>query len=63
MRMLGKVREKGYSIVPLKLYFKGSLVKVEIGLVKGKHNYDKKQTLISKDLEREKQRALKELSK
>ena len=63
MRMLGKVREKGYSIVPLKLYFQGSLVKVEIGLVKGKHNYDKKQTLISKDLEREKQRTLKELSK
>ena len=63
MRMLGNVREKGYSIVPLKLYFQGSLVKVEIGLVKGKHNYDKKQTLISKDLEREKQRTLKELSK
>ena len=49
--------------MPLKLYFQGSLVKVEIGLVKGKHNYDKKQTLISKDLEREKQRTLKELSK
>ena len=63
MRMLGKVREKGYSIVPLKLYFKNSLVKVEIGLVKGKQNFDKKQSLLNKDLEREKQRALKELSK
>ncbi len=63
MRMLGKVREKGYSIVPLKLYFKNSLVKVEVGLVKGKQNYDKKQSLLNKDLEREKQRALKELSK
>ena len=62
MRILGKVREKGYSLVPLKIYFKGALVKVEVGLVKGKQNYDKKQTLLNKDLERDKQRAIKEFS-
>ena len=60
MRILGKVREKGYSLVPLKIYFKGALVKVEVGLVKGKQNFDKKQTLLNKDLERDKQRAIKE---
>ncbi len=62
MRLLGKVREKGYSLVPLKIYFKQSLVKVEVALVKGKHLYDKKQSLMEKDIERDKQRALKEYS-
>ena len=37
----GKIREKGYTLVPLKVYFKGSLVKVEIGVAKGKKLYDK----------------------
>ncbi len=60
MRILGKVREKGYSLVPTKMYFKDSLVKVEVSLVKGKQNYDKKQSIMNKDLEREKQRAIKE---
>ena len=41
-KMLGKVKEKGMSVVPLKVYFKGSLVKVEIGLAKGKKLYDKR---------------------
>ncbi len=62
MRLLGKVREKGYSVVPLKMYFKDSLVKVEVGLVKGKQNYDKKETLLKKDAERDQQRAIKEYS-
>lgn len=62
MRILGKVREKGYSLVPLKMYFKDALVKVEVGLVKGKQNFDKKQSLLNKDLERDKQRAIKEFS-
>ena len=61
-RMLGKVKEKGYSIVPLKLYFKDSLVKVEVALVKGKRDYDKKETLLKKDADRDLQRTLKELS-
>ena len=62
MRMLGKVKEKGYSIVPLKLYFKDSLVKVEVGLVKGKRDYDKKEALLKKDAERDLQRTMKEYS-
>ena len=60
MRMLGKVKEKGYSMVPLKIYFKDSLVKVEVGLVKGKRDYDKKDTLMKKDAERDLERAIKE---
>ncbi|MDE7454551.1 MAG: SsrA-binding protein SmpB [Clostridia bacterium] len=60
MRMLGKVKEKGYSIVPLKMYFKDSLVKVEVGLVKGKQNYDKKDAILQKDADRAQQRAIKE---
>ncbi|MCH5156728.1 MAG: SsrA-binding protein SmpB [Clostridiales bacterium] len=60
MRMMGKVKEKGYSIVPLKLYFKDSLVKVEVGLVKGKRDYDKKESLLKKDAERDLQRTMKE---
>ena len=62
MRMLGKVKEKGYSIVPLKMYFKESLVKVEVGLVKGKRDYDKKEALLKKDAERDLQRTMKEYS-
>ena len=62
MRLLGKVREKGYSLVPLKIYFKQSLVKVEVALVKGKHLYDKKQSLMEKDIECDEQRALKQNS-
>ena len=61
-RMLGKVKEKGYSIVPLKLYFKDSLVKVEVALVKGKRDYDKKETLLKKDADRDLQRTLKDLA-
>ena len=51
---------KGYTIVPLKVYFKGSLVKVEIGLAKGKKLYDKRETIARRDIEREAQRELKE---
>ena len=61
-RMLGKVKEKGYSIVPLKMYFKDSLVKCEVGLVKGKRDYDKKEALLKKDAERDLQRTMKEYS-
>lgn len=62
MRMLGKVKEKGYAIVPLKLYFKDSLVKVEVALVKGKRDYDKKDAIAKKDSDRDLQRTMKELS-
>lgn len=60
MRILGKVKEKGYTLVPLKIYFKNALVKVEVALVKGKQNYDKKQSIMQKDVERDTQRAIKE---
>lgn len=62
MRILGKVKEKGYSLVPLKIYFVGSLVKVEVALVKGKRDYDKKDSILRKDAERDQQRAIKEYS-
>ena len=45
-KLIGKTKEKGMAIVPLKVYFKGSLVKVEIGLAKGKKLYDKRQDMV-----------------
>ncbi len=59
IKLKSKVNEKGLTLVPLKLYFKESLVKVELGLCQGKHTYDKKQSLKEKDLNREKDRILK----
>lgn len=58
-KMLGKTKEKGMSIVPLKVYFKGSLVKVEVGLAKGKKLYDKRQDIAKKDQKREAERDFK----
>ena len=55
----GKVTEKGYTLVPLKVYLKGSLVKVEIGLARGKKLYDKRQDIAKKDQQREAQRDFK----
>ena len=52
-KMLGKTKEKGMAIVPLKVYFKGSLVKVEIGLARGKKLYDKRNDIAKKDQQRE----------
>lgn len=58
-KMLGKTKEKGVAVVPLKVYFKGSLVKIEIGLAKGKKLYDKRQDIAKKDQQREAQRDFK----
>ena len=58
-KLLGKTKEKGIAIVPLKVYFKGSLVKVEIGLAKGKKLYDKSQDIAKKDQQREASRDFK----
>ncbi len=55
-RMENKAQIKGYTLVPLRVYFKGSLVKVEIGLAKGKKLYDKRQDIAKKDQKREAQR-------
>ncbi len=52
-KIVGKIAEKGYTLVPLKVYFKGSLVKVEIGLAKGKKLYDKRADIAKKDIRRE----------
>ena len=58
-KMLGKIAEKGYTLVPLRVYFKGSLAKVEIGLAKGKKLYDKRQDIAKKDQRREAEKELK----
>ena len=59
MRLLGKIKEKGYTLVPVRVYFKGSLVKVEIALARGKKLYDKRQDIAKKDARREAQREFK----
>jgi len=58
-RLWGRVRERGYSIVPLKIYFKDGRAKVEIGLARGKHLYDKREAIARKSMRREIERALK----
>ena len=58
-KLMGKTQEKGMSIVPLKVYLKGSLVKVEIGLAKGKKLYDKRDDIAKKDQKREAAREFK----
>ena len=52
-KLVGKIAEKGYTLVPLRVYFKGSLAKVEIGLAKGKKLYDKRQDIAKRDQRRE----------
>ena len=59
-RLIGKIKEKGYTIVPLQVYFKGSLIKVEIGLAKGKKLYDKREDIAKKDMRRETEREFKQ---
>lgn len=58
-KLLGKIKEKGMAVVPLKVYLKGSLVKVEIGLAKGKKLYDKRDDIAKKDQKREAERDFK----
>ena len=58
-KLIGKTKEKGYTVVPLKVYFSGSLVKVEIGLARGKKLYDKRDDLAKRDQKREAERDFK----
>ena len=58
-RLAGKINEKGFTVVPLQLYFSGSLVKVEVALCKGKQNYDKKRTIAERDQKRALDREIK----
>lgn len=58
-KITGQLAAKGYTVVPLKVYFKGSLVKMEIGLVRGKKLYDKRQDIAKKDQRREAEKEFK----
>lgn len=60
MTLLGKVKQDGLTLIPLSLYFKGSKVKLEIGLCKGKKLYDKRDTIAKKESDRQIERQLKE---
>ena len=55
----GKLQEQGYTLVPLSVYLKGNLVKVEIGIAKGKKLYDKRESIAKKDMQREAEREFK----
>lgn len=59
-KLRAKIAEKGFTLVPLKLYFKQSLIKMELGVCKGKHTFDKKQVLKEKDAMRAAERELKD---
>jgi len=59
-KIVGKVNEKGYTLVPLKIYFKDALIKAEVALCRGKHTYDKKRTMMERDVKRAVDRQIKE---
>jgi len=59
-KLIGKIKEQGYSLVPLKVYIKNGVAKVELALAKGKKNYDKREALKKKDAKREIEKSLKE---
>ena len=59
MRLFGRIKQDGYSLIPLSIYFRGPRVKLEIGLAKGKKLYDKRETAARKDAKREMDRAMK----
>ena len=63
MRLYGTVKQEGYSLIPLSLYFKGSRVKLQLGLCKGKKLYDKREDMAQKAAKRDIERALKERSR
>ena len=58
-KIAGKINRQGYTLVPLKLYLKDSLVKIEVALCKGKHTYDKKQAIADRDVKRSVDREMK----
>ena len=62
MRLFGKIKQDGYSLVPLSVYFKGPRVKLEIGLAKGKKLYDKRESAAKRDAKREMDRTMKSRS-
>jgi len=60
MRLLGIVKQQGYSLIPLSLYFKGSRVKLQLGVCRGKKLYDKREDAARRDMKRDAERAIKE---
>ncbi len=58
-RIQAKAAQKGYSLIPLKIYFKGSHAKVEIGLARGKKQYEKRDSIKKREADREIERAMK----
>lgn len=63
MRLWGKTREKGLTLVPTRMYWKGDWAKVEIALAQGKKLHDKRETIVARDHQREMQRALKQAAR
>lgn len=59
LKLRDKIEKEGYTLIPLKMYFKGSKLKVLIGLAKGKKNYDKREAIKKRDTEREMQKIIK----
>lgn len=59
-KLIGKLKEKGYSLVPIRIYLSGQRIKVELGLAKGKKSYDKRQSIAEASAKREIERKLKE---
>ena len=59
-RLLGIVKQQGYSLIPLSLYFKGSRVKLQLGVCRGKKLYDKREDAARRDMKRDAERAIKE---
>lgn len=59
-KLIGLTQQEGYTLIPLKLYFKGSYVKLQLGLCRGKKNYDKREAMAARDAKRNMDRALKE---
>ena len=62
-KLFGKVKQDGYSLIPISLYFKGSIVKIELGLGKGKKMYDKRQDIAKKDAQRRIQKTMRATEK
>ncbi|MFO8191814.1 MAG: SsrA-binding protein SmpB [Bacillota bacterium] len=59
-RLAGKIKEKGYALIPLKIYLSGGLIKIELGLARGKKLYDKRRDIAERDSKREMERAFRE---
>ncbi len=59
LKLFGKTREKGFTLIPLKIYFKKGRAKMELALASGKHNYDKRAALAEKSAKRDIERAMK----